>query len=188
MLNTATALLVIDVQKGFDDPSWGRRNNPSAEENISALLAAWRVAELPIFHVRHLSTEPGSPLGGAGGVFKDAVRPLAHEPVIEKYVNSAFIGTDLETRLREEMLDTLVVTGLTTDHCVSTTTRMAANLGFSAHIVSDATATFDRIGPDGKFHTAEHVHEMALVHLHEEFAKVVTTRNTLENLQQPSPG
>lgn len=105
------SLLVVDVQKGFEDPSWGRRNNPSAEENISALLAAWREAGLPIFHVRHLSTESGSPLGGASGAFKDAVRPLAHEPVIEKHVNSAFIGTDLETRLREKALDTLVITG-----------------------------------------------------------------------------
>lgn len=182
------SLLVIDVQKGFEDPSWGRRNNPSAEENISALLAAWREAGLPIFHVRHLSTESGSPLGGASGAFKDAVRPLAHEPVIEKHVNSAFIGTDLETRLREKALDTLVITGLTTDHCVSTTTRMAANLGFSAYIVSDATATFDRTGPDGKLHTAEHVHEMALVHLHEEFAEVVTTQNILQKLRRPGSG
>lgn len=178
------ALVVIDVQKGLDDPSLGNRNNPDAEERISGLLDHWREAALPIFHVRHLSTEQDSPLRPetVGCEIKDVVRPRPGEPVIEKNVNSAFIGTDLEARLRDLNIDTLVITGLTTDHCVSTTTRMAGNLGFDTYLVSDATATFDRMGPDGKLHPANNVHEMALVELHEEFATIVTTA---ELLSQP---
>lgn len=176
------ALIVVDVQEGLDDPAWGRRNNPGAEQKISTLLASWRGAGLPVFHVRHLSKEPGSPLrpGQSGCEVKEAARPLPGEPVIEKSVNSAFIGTDLEARLRELDLDSLVITGLTTDHCVSTTVLMAGNLGFDTYLVSDATATFDRIGPDGAHYDAEHVHEMALLNLHEEFATIVTTADLLE--------
>lgn len=180
-MNPRLALLIVDVQTGFDHPSWGRRNNPSAEDNISVLLARWRETESPIFHVRHISTEPDSPLKNAGTEFKAMVDPHAGETVIEKSVNSAFIGTDLEARLRESDIESLVVVGLTTDHCVSTTVRMAANLGFNVRLASDATATFERTGPDGEHHTAEAVHQMALVHLHEEFAGILTTQKLLED-------
>jgi nicotinamidase-related amidase len=184
-----TALLVIDVQRGMDSPRLGRRNNPGAEENVAALLAAWRRADLPLFHVRHLSKEPGSPLVGEGTGFKRPARPLPGEIVVEKDVNSAFIGTDLEACLRERGVEKLVLAGLTTDHCVSTTARMAANLGFEVRLVSDATATFDRVGPDGRLHAAEDVHEMALVHLHGEFAEISTTDEVLGGSKpQPSPG
>ena len=172
---------MVDVQKGLDDPCWGSRNNPDAEEKISDLLTHWRQAALPVFHVRHLSTEPASPLrpGTSGSEIKDVVRPRQDEPVIEKNVNSAFIGTDLEARLRDLNVDTVVVTGLTTDHCVSTTTRMAGNLGFDTYLVSDATATFDRVGPGGKLYSADSIHEISLVELHEEFATIVTTAELL---------
>lgn len=171
------ALLVIDVQEGFDDPRWGRRNNPRAEENVARLLGAWRDAGLPVFHVQHLSGTEGSPLrsGTPGAEIKASARPLAGEPLVQKTVNSAFVGTDLEETLRRRGIDALVITGLTTNHCVETTTRMAGNLGFDAYLVSDATATFDRVGPDGKLHGAEEIHEMTLTNLHDEFATITDT-------------
>jgi nicotinamidase-related amidase len=100
--------------------------------------------------------------------------------VIKKSVNSAFIGTGLEKRLRRRGIRTVVVTGLTTDHCVATTARMAGNLGFDTYVVSDATATFDREGADGKRYSAEEVHAVNLASLNQEFAKVVTTNALLE--------
>lgn len=180
----APTLLIIDVQRGFDDPAWGRRNNPDAEMNIAALLSTWRRSGLPVLHVRHLSREEGSPLvaGQPGSEIKEIVYPNEGEPVIEKTVNSAFIGTDLETRLREQNTETLILTGLTTDHCVSTTARMAGNLGFETYVVSDATATFDRTGPDGSPYEAEKVHDISLASLHGEFATVVNTASLTDSL------
>lgn len=180
-LSQRTALLVIDVQKGFDDPVWGARNNPGAEEGISRLLAAWRRRGRPIFHAQHRSTEPRSPLrpGQDGCEIKESARPTPSEPVIPKSAHSAFIGTDLESRLREAGVDAVVIVGLTTNHCVSTTARMASDLGFDTYVVADATATFERVGPDGRHYPAGWVHELALVSLHEEFATVLSTRDLL---------
>jgi nicotinamidase-related amidase len=170
-------LLVIDLQRGFDDPFWGRRNNPRLEERASELLRAWRATGRPVVHVRHMSTEPDSPLrpGQPGNEFKAATAPVAGEAVVEKRVNSAFIQTSLETDLRRAGCKALTIVGLTTNHCVSTTARMAGNLGFATCVVSDATATFDRVGPDGVAHRAEAIHAIALSDLHGEFATVLDT-------------
>ena len=176
-LDPSTTLLVIDLQRGFDDRYWGRRNNPALEHRASELLRAWRAARRPVVHVRHMSTEPLSPLrpGQPGNDFKPETAPARGEAVIEKSVNSAFIGTPLETDLRRAGCRGLVIAGLTTNHCVSTTVRMAGNLGFETWVVSDATAAFDRLGHDGVLRSAEQIHANALSDLHGEFATVVDT-------------
>ncbi len=183
-----TALIIIDVEQGFDDPVWGHRNNPQAEENIATLLHTWRQTKRPIFHIQHLSLEPNSPLraDAPGSAFKEMVQPQADEPIIQKHVNSAFIGTHLEEILRRNDIKTLVITGLTTDHCVSITTRMAGNLGFDTYVVSDATATFDRVGYDGAQYDAEDIHRLALVSLHQEFAIVTDMQSLLKQIQRKS--
>lgn len=172
---SSTALLIIDVQQGWDKPFWGRRNNYSAENNIAKLLRKWRENHRPVYHIQHISNIPDSPLNPASEGFKikDIVKPVFNEPVIQKRVNSAFIGTDLEEILKKERIRKLVIVGLTTDHCVATTARMAGNLGFEVYIVSDATATFDRKGADGKTYPAEIVHEVNLASMNGEFAKIV---------------
>jgi nicotinamidase-related amidase len=131
-----------------------------------------------------MSEDPESPLHpeAPGNAFQAATAPRPDEAVFRKTVNSAFIGTDLERHLTSSGIDALVIVGLTTDHCVSTTTRMAANLGFRVVVVDDATATFDRIGPDGVHHPAEDVHRLALVSLHGEFAEVRSARQVLDEL------
>jgi len=184
-----STLLVVDLQQGFDAPLWGRRNNPHLERRVSDLLHVWRGTGRPVVHVRHMSTDPSSSLrpGQPGNAFKPATAPVAGEVVIEKRVNSAFIGTSLETDLRRARCRGLVIVGLTTNHCVSTTARMAGNLGFVTWVVSDATATFDRIGPDGVEHRAEQIHAMALSDLHGEFATIVDTADVVAALLVPSP-
>jgi nicotinamidase-related amidase len=174
-------LLIIDAQQGFDEPVWGRRNNPEMEACIAQLLMAWRTSQRPVIHVKHLSSDPSSPLrpGQPGNDFKAGLTPIPGESVLEKRVNSCFIGTALEADLRRRGLDTLIIAGLTTNHCVSTTARMAGNLGFTAWVVSDATAAFDRVGPDGINYPAEQIHAIALCDLHGEFATVVDTKTVL---------
>lgn len=180
------ALLLIDVQQGLDDPKFGARNNQDAEQRIADLLAAWRSSSRPVIHVQHMSVEPHSPLRPElpGNAFKVEAQPVAGEPVFQKTVNSAFMGTDLEAHLRDNGIDALVVAGITTDHCVSSTVRMAGNLGFTVTVVEDATATFERIGPDGAHLTADTMHRAALASLHGEFATVRSTRDVLSSVAQ----
>src|ERR1700744_5946154 len=136
------ALILIDIQQGFDGTAafGGERNNPDAERNAARLLAHWRDNGWPIFHIRHCSVKPGSPLaeGQPGNDFKPEVRPLPGEPVIKKDVNSAFIGTDLKERLDAQGIRTLVIAGFVAEYCVSTTARMAGNYGYLVFVASDA--------------------------------------------------
>jgi nicotinamidase-related amidase len=181
-LSGKPALIVIDVQIGFDDPSWGARNNPHAEHNIGRLLAFWRQTRRKIFHIRHDSPNPTSPLRPRqwGNNFKPQVAPQVGETVIGKTVNAAFIGTTLEEELRRGGHQTVVLAGLTSNHCVSSTARMAGNLGFATFVVADATAAFARRGLDGRMRPAADVHAAALSDLHGEFATVVETGALLE--------
>ncbi|MBE0669941.1 MAG: cysteine hydrolase [Anaerolineales bacterium] len=180
-LSQNTALIIIDVQRGFDEPVWGKRNNPQAEDNIAKLLDAWRKHRRPVFHIQHMSLSPASPLNPAypGNAIKDALQPRAGEPLIQKNVNSAFIGTDLEQQLREIGCNSLVIVGLTTPHCVSTTTRMAGNLGFETYLVSDATAAFELTGHDGWKYSAQEIHVVTLATLNSEFATIVDTASLI---------
>ena len=175
------ALLAIDVQQGFDSPSWGRRNNPGMEANGGALIAAWRANGRPLVHTRHDSRTPGSPLapGQAGNDFKPGFAPLSGELVVPKTVNSAFIGTDLESWLRRAGIRQLVLFGIATDMCVSTTARMAANLGFEVLVAADACHSWDQAGHDGQWIDGDVIHRANLATLHTEFARVVDTADLL---------
>lgn len=181
MLPANTALVVIDVQQGFLDQTWGSRNNPDAEANIARLIAAWRRTKRPIHHIQHMSRTPAGTFvqGTPGFQFKHEAMPLTGEPIHVKRVNSAFIGTSLERDLRSDDIDTLVVVGLTTPHCVSTTARMAGNLGFTTYVVEDATAAFERPALDGRLRSAQDVHMTALSDISEEFATVISTDEVL---------
>ena len=178
-----TALLLIDLQKGFSEEAhWGgNRNNRDPEEKALQLLETWRSLELPIFHIIHSSQDPNSLLHESQPGFDmiDALKPQNDELLIIKHVNSAFIGTDLKERLDAQNINKLVIVGLTTNHCISTTTRMAGNLGYDVLLISDATATFDRKGLNGKIFSSEMIHDTALASLHKEFAEVVDSTTLL---------
>jgi nicotinamidase-related amidase len=180
----APALILIDLQKAIDHASWGERNNPRAEENVARLLAAWRGKKLPVYHVRHDSTEPESTYrpGQPGNEFKPVAAPLDGEPVIVKRTNSAFIGTDLEERLRTAGHRRLAMAGVITNNSVEATVRMAGNLGFDVMLVEDAGFTFGRRDWHGRWRTADEVHALSLANLHGEYCTVVTTDECLRQV------
>lgn len=172
-------VLPIDIQQGLDAyaKTVGGHSNPAFDANVKKLFAAARAAGRPIFHIKHNSTEADSLLrpDAPGNDFKPEARPMDGEPVIEKTVNSAFIGTGLEQRLHAMGADHLVIFGMTTEHCVSTTVRMAGNLGFRTTLVGDATAAFPAKTPSGELIDAQTHHKVHLAALHNEFANVIDT-------------
>jgi nicotinamidase-related amidase len=168
------ALIFIDVQKAIDHPKWrlhGGRNNPDAEAKIARLLETWRARCWPIYHVRHDSTEPDSPYrpGQPDHDFKTEAAPLAGETVIAKRTNSAFIGTDLEARLRAAGHLKLAICGVITNNSVEATVRMAGNLGFETWLIEDACYTFAK-----PRWPAEEVHAMSIANLEGEYCQMIT--------------
>ncbi|MFG2292492.1 cysteine hydrolase family protein [Streptomyces sp. NPDC048603] len=185
-LDPNAALVVIDVQQGFEDSAyWGPRNNPGAEDNITALLDAWQRTGRPVVLVRHDSVHPDSPLaaGTPGNAFRDFVEKRRADTalLVTKTVNSAFYGTpDLQEWLTAAGIGQLVPVGIQTNMCVETTARMAGNLGHRVLLPLDATHTFDLAGPAGLHLTADELATATAVSLHGGgFAQVVTTAQLL---------
>ena len=172
------ALVLVDVQRGFDDATWwGRRNNPACERNIAALLATWRNAGRPVVFVRHDSRDTRSPLHPSqpGNAFKPELTGTP-DLLVTKTVNSSFHGApDLHDWLRRERLDGIVIAGITTNHCCETTARVGGNLGHRVLFALDATLTFDRCGPDGDVVAADDLARVTATNLHDEFATVMNT-------------
>jgi nicotinamidase-related amidase len=184
MIYANAVLLPVDMQQAFDSPSWPRRWNGAVDRNGQTILGAWRSRGLPVIHVRHDSVTPGSTLapGQPGNAFRPGFEPRDGEPLVSKSVNAAFIGTDLDLRLKRLGVRKVVVFGITTDMCVSTTVRTGANLGYEMILVEDACDCFDL--PDGAGGTipARTSHEIHVATLRFEFAKVVKTQEIVETL------
>ncbi|MFD5500468.1 cysteine hydrolase family protein [Streptomyces sp. NPDC127061] len=179
------ALIVVDVQEGFEDEAyWGPRNNPEADRNIAGLIDAWQSSGRPVVFVRHDSPKPDSPLrvGQPGNGFKGYVeerRGKGDGPglLLTKSVNSAFYGTpDLKEWLDRSGIRQLVVAGIQTNMCVETTARMGGNLGYEVFVPLDATHTFGLAGPWGWTLGADELARATAVSLHGGgFAKVVSS-------------
>ena len=184
IITQRTALVIIDMQKAIDDPSWakhGPRNHPNAEAAALQLLEAWRAAGRPIYHVRHDSVEPQSTYrpGQPGNSFKPGFAPEPGEEVIPNHTGSAFVATPLEKLLRERGQTDLVMAGVITNNSVETTVRHAATLGFHVTLAEDACFTFARPDWSGVLRTAEEVHALSLANLDSEYCRVATVAEVL---------
>jgi nicotinamidase-related amidase len=189
-----SALLVIDVQQGIDQlQHWGgktgRRNNLAAEQNIGAVLEAWRRRELPVYFTAHDSLEAASPLKLRleTGRFIKGLEPQANEPVIAKSANSAFVGTGLEVALRRRRIHRLLFVGFFTNFCVETSVRMANNMGFDTYLAHDACATCNRIGLNGEDYDPDLVHALSIASMHREFCTAISTADAVALAQADAP-
>ena len=180
------ALLLVDIQKAFLEKDYPGliRNNEHAEFICGKILKKWRTLDLPIIHVRHSSSNPESKLHKSrpGFEFNDYVTPLETEMVLTKEVNSAFIGTNLENILIKSHIDTLVIVGMTTNHCISTTVRMSGNLGFDTYLISDSTACYNTKGMNGEIIDCNTIYNSALASLQDEFATVIDSKKLFDIL------
>ena len=175
------ALIIIDMQKGFFKNILGKRNNLQAENNILRILENFRKENKEIIHIQHLSTdEKGILFSNEDRKFLKGFEPLSDEIVFQKHVNSAFIGTNLENYLRNKSIDKLIIVGMTLPHCVSTTVRMAANLGFKVILIEDATITFEIADYfSDKLLSVDEIHKYHISALNEEFCDTLSTKNFL---------
>jgi len=177
MLPKTTALLLLAAQQAWDEPYWGERNNPDAEARMVELLAAFRAAGRVVVQVRRSPRDPNSPLypGEPGHAFRPATAPLASEPVVMMTGHCAFTDTGLDTQLRAQGVDRLVLAGYTTSHAISSTARSACERGFKTVVVGDACVAFELDDVDGRRMPAEILHQASLAALQGEFAMVLPT-------------
>lgn len=177
----SATLIVVDMQKAMDDPCWGLRGQPEAEQNIAKLIAHWRALDNPIVHIRNDSMNPDSPYaaGKPTNAFKPEVAPLDHETVVEKRTHNAFIGTDLMQVLEASGSAELVICGVHLEDCVESTVRMAGDLGFMVFVPQDCVISVDRTDKNGKKWSAEDVHALTLAILDGEYAKVLDSSDLI---------
>jgi nicotinamidase-related amidase len=167
------ALVIIDIQNDyFPGGKMELEGAEAAASHASSILKKFRDRKLPVIHVRHLSTRPGSTFfipGTAGAEIHAKVRPEAGETVIEKNFPNAFRGTSLEKVLPSK---NLVVAGMMTHMCVDASVRQATDLGYKVTLIGNACATrAQTLGSETV--PARQVHTAFLAALNGFYAKVI---------------
>jgi nicotinamidase-related amidase len=172
------ALLVIDMQEGMADRI--RAGRPTAvvdaPDRIARLLADARRRGLPVIHVHHDDPHPESPFrkGLPGAEAMPSALPLPGETVLWKHGSSAFHGTDVDFRLKSLGVTELVVAGAVAAFCVTSTVRMASDLGYRVLLPQDALLGFDLPAHDGGTIDADTVMRVTLSVLGADFARLTT--------------
>lgn len=174
-----TALLVIDIQDSFkvSPERWASRNNPQFEENVTELIRTFREASLPVIWVLHNDPDPGFRPGDPEVRLMDFLDRRDSEPLLTKNTRNAFTSTDLQSRLDALGVGKVVISGISTEQCCETTTRVAADLGYDVDFVTEATATF----PIGTLSTDAIVERTEAV-LRNRFARIATVKDVKEGL------
>ena len=180
-----SALLVIDIQDSFKlGPRWERRNNPDFEQNVDRLLQSWRAAGLPVFFILHTDPDPGFERDSPLVKVMDFLSPRENEPVILKDTRNAFTSTDLQKRLDAQGVKRVVITGISTEQCCETTTRVAADLGYDVDFVTEATRTFPIALPDGGELSTDEIVRRTEAVLRNRFARIARVDELVEELEK----
>lgn len=189
-----TALLVVDVQDSFKfGPRWDRRSNPRFEENLSRLIAAFRASDRPVVFVLHSDPDPGFEVGSPHYKLMNFLERRPTEPLVHKTTRNCFTSTNLLPLLLERGVRRVVVTGIQTEQCCETTTRVGADLGFDMDFVTEATLTFPipkSDDPGAEELSVDDVIERTEYVLRDRFARIATVDDLVSELQasqNPSP-
>jgi nicotinamidase-related amidase len=181
-----TALLIIDIQNDyFPGGAMECVGASAAGAQAAKLLGAFREQRRPVVHVQHLSLRPGAAFflpGTPGAEIHAGVRPVGDEPVFKKHFPNAFRETALLEHLRLSKISGLVVAGMMTHMCIDTTTRAAADMGFSCSLAHDACATRP-LSFNGVQVPADSVHAAYLAGLNGLFARVRGVNELLTELR-----
>lgn len=174
---TKTALMVIDFQNEYFSGRMPIPNGSAALSNAKRLIEWADEHGIPVYHVQHV-TPPGAPIfadGSSTVEFHPDIAPAPHHKTVRKTSVSIFPTTDIDAQLKNAKIETLVISGLMTHACVSGAARDAVPLGYEVVIASDACATRDITGPDGKTIPHETLHNASLVTLSDTFAEILDT-------------
>ncbi|MGA1803535.1 isochorismatase family protein [Rhizobium sp. HT1-10] len=174
------ALVIIDMQMLMQDRLDGGRDHVHGDAivKIAALAAKFRWDGETVIHVHHGDPDPASPMhpGAPAQRVMPEIEPLADEPVFVKSTSSPFASTGIESYLRDNHIETLVVTGAVAGYCVNTTVRVGSDLGFTMIVVRDAVMGFDL--PDENL-SARAIFDVTMAHLKSDFAKVVDSHEMM---------
>lgn len=181
-----SALLVIDAQETFKIlPRWKQRNNPKFEENVSALVDAFREAGRPVIFILHSDTDENWERTSPYHRVMDFLSPLPSEPTLHKTSANSFTTTNLEQILIENGIRRIVVTGIQTEQCCETTTRVGSDLGFTVDFVTEATLTFpiQKVpGDDSEVLSTDDIVERTEYALRGRFARIATVDDIVREL------
>ncbi|ENO86309.1 cysteine hydrolase family protein [Thauera linaloolentis] len=169
-----SALVIVDAQNTYREGVMQLTGVEPALDQCATLLARARALKIPVLHIQH-DAGPGTPYDVRAeiGAIADKVAPAGGEPVVIKNYPNAFVGTDLDARLKDAGVKNLVVVGFMTHMCINSTARGAFNLGYAVAVPAAATATRPLPAPDGSVVSAASLQSAALAALGDLFAVVV---------------
>jgi nicotinamidase-related amidase len=179
-----SALLVIDVQDSFKaGPRWERRSSPKFEAHVDRLVQSYRAAGLPVIFVLHTDPDDGFATDSPYFKLMDFLVRREDEPLLIKNTRNAFTSTNLQELLQEKGVERLVITGIQTEQCCETTTRLAADLGYDVDFVTEATMTFPIADPDtGDELTTDEILRRTEFVLRRRFARIAKVDTLVEEL------
>jgi nicotinamidase-related amidase len=178
-----SALIIIDVQESFRQmPFWTEDDVPAFQNALLRLEAGCRAHGVPVVHIFHV---------GQGGPFRSDsgfVKPLpwltgSPDVRFDKHTHNAFTDTGLDLWLRRRGIQKLLITGMRTEQCCETTSRVGSDIGYAVDFVTEATLTFPMTHPNsGVTYSTQQIKAHTELVLHERFARIVDVDTCLAGL------